>query len=598
MTEDRPDTAVDRVGEERRLPAGTSLGRLWALLAPRKWQVLGLSLLLTFAAALGQVSPQFVRITIDELIPRAELRLFVWMASVMLAFYLVSAAVGYAAMYLSYAFTQSVIYDLRMRAYERLLHLPLTRFVRERSGSLVSRVVADVNALETMIQSGASRLMGQLFSIVVVLVILFVMHWQLALLSLVGVAVMVVVTALFQGPLRESARRIRARVGELSATATEAIGNIAVVKAFANEPFEGRRFGRDNEAYLKLNLSRRKQVGAMEGLVGLSSELTLAGLLLFGAYLITAAELSVGGLTAFLLYLRNLISPVMSVMFFNNSLQAGMAALERVSDLLDAAPEDEGDVQGIASSEVRFERVVFRYPGGAQTALDGLDLAIPPGATVALVGPSGAGKSTVAKLLSRLYDPDEGVIYLGGVPLREYRLEVLRRAVAVVPQDPTLFSGSVKENIRYAKLGASDAEVEKAARLANAEAFVRALPQSFDTEIGERGVKLSGGQKQRIAIARAILKEASLLVLDEATSSLDAESEAVIQDALAGLFCRRRAVTTLIIAHRLSTVRQADTIFVLDRGRLVEAGSHAELLARGGLFKSLYELQMSGRELV
>jgi subfamily B ATP-binding cassette protein MsbA len=249
-----------------------------------------------------------------------------------------------------------------------------------------------------------------------------------------------------------------------------------------------------------------------------------------------------------LLYLRNLISPVMSVMFFNNSLQAGMAALERVSDLLDAAPEDEGVVERVASSEVHCERVVFRYPGSAQTALDGLDLEIPPGATVALVVPSGAGKSTVAKLLSRLYDPDEGTIYLGSVSLGDYRLEALRRAVAVVLQDSALFSGSVKENIRYAKLEAGDAEVEEAARLANAEAFVRALPDGFDTEIGERGVKLSGGQKQRIAIARAILKEASVLVLDG--------------------------------------------------GRVVEAGTHAELIARGGLYRMLNELQMSERELV
>ncbi len=568
-----------------------ALDRLWKLLAPRKWQVIGLSLLLTLTSVLNQVSPQFVRIVIDELIPRGEARLFLWLALAMLVFYLTSAAIGYAAMYLSFAFTQNVISDVRMDAYSRLLKLPLARFTKERSGSLVSRVVSDVNALENMIQAGASRLFGQLFSIVVVLVILFVMDWFLALLSVVVVAFMGGSTAAYQGPLRRAARKIRSRVGDMTATASEAIGNIGVVKTFANENLEFDNFRAENDSYVDLNLSRRKQVGLMEGFVGLSAELGLAALLLIGGWRIVQGGLTIGELSAFLLYLNNLIGPVRSVMFFNNSLQAGMAALERVDSLLEDTPESEGDVERVPNSRVAFDEVHFSYPESEQEALRGLSFDVSPGSTIALVGPSGAGKSTVIRLLSRLYDPTEGAVRLGGIDLRDYTLDTLRGAVAVVPQDPTLFSGTVSDNIRYAKPDASRAEVEEAAQLANAHGFISELPKSYDTEIGERGVKLSGGQKQRVAIARAILKEASVLILDEATSSLDTESEALIQDALDKLFARRHGVSTLIIAHRLSTVQGADKIWVLERGKVREAGTHRELLAQGGLYRNLYDLQ-------
>ena len=583
-----------------------SLARLWEILAPRKWQVVGLSLLIALSAALAQLSPQFVRIVIDQLIPRGEARLFLLMGAGLAVFYVVSEAVSYASMYLSFAFTQSVIADIRMRAYSTLLKLPLTRFTAERSGSLVSRVVSDVNALESMIQAGASRIVGQLFSIVVVLVILFVMNPLLAALSLVVVALMAFFTVYYQGPLRTLARGVRARVGEMTATATEAVGSIGVVKGFANEAFELGRFEKENDAYVKLNLDRRKQVGLMQGFVGLSAEGGVGALLLIGGWLIVrsraggdlpgALQLTTGELTAFLLYLNNLITPVVFVMNFNNVLQAGMAALERVNNLLEDEPESEGEEEKIGRGGLEFRGVRFRYPESETLSLDNLSFEVAPGSTVALVGPSGAGKSTVTKLLSRLYDPVDGEILLGGRDLRDYRLEPLRRAVAVVPQDPTLFSGSVRDNIRYAKPGASEAEVLEAARLANAHNFISELPRGYDTEIGERGVKLSGGQKQRVAIARAVLKEASVLILDEATSSLDAESEAVIQDALEGLFRTRRGVTTLIIAHRLSTVVGADEILVLARGKLLERGSHGELLAQGGLYRTLYDLQVGDGE--
>ena len=570
-----------------------ALRRLWQIIEPRWPQALGLSLLLTLTAALTALWPQFVRLTIDVLIPRGDAGLFWLMGLGATVFYLLVAGLGYVAMYYSYAFTQSVISGVRLEAYGRLLTLPMTRFTQERSGSLVSRVVSDVNALETMIQSGASRLLGQLFSVVIILGFLFVMNWQLALIALFITGLMAYFTGHYQGSLRASARGIRQRVGELTATASEAISNISVVKSFANEPLEFRRFADENDIYVGLNLERRKQVGYMEMFVGLTADLGLAAVLVFGGYLVAQQDLSVGQLSAFLLYLSMLIGPVRSVMFFNNALQAGLAALERVDALIQDRPEGGGTRTDPGAGEVglEFQSVSFGYPEGRDNALDNLSFAVKPGQTVALVGPSGAGKSTVAKLVSRLYDPDAGSVSLGGFDLRDYDLAALRSRVAVVPQEPTLFSGSVRDNIRYAKPDATDAEVEEAARLANATDFVGALPFGFDTEVGERGVKLSGGQKQRLAIARAVLKETTVLILDEATSSLDAESERVIQDALAGLFEERLGVTTLIIAHRLSTIQGADKIFVLSEGRLAEQGTHRELLSQRGLYRRLYDLQ-------
>lgn len=594
----RPEPATDRQ------PRG-AVARLVALLAPYRGRVLALSAVIAAGALIAQLAPQFARIVIDVAIPRGQARLFVLLALAMAGYYVLREALAFVSMYFSYALTQRVIHDLRTRAYAHLLRLPMARFTRERSGSLVARVVSDVNALESMIQAGASRILGRLFGILVVLVILFAMNWLLALVCLGLVGAMALITLRFQEPLRRLSRRIRSQVGELTAVASEAIQNAGVVKLFTAEPEELARFEGASEGYLTFGMARRWQSGIMQAGVGLSSGLGTGALLLIGGWLIVlkqtgapmplgAASLSTGELTAFLLYVSELVTPVVFVLNFNNQLQAGAAALERIDELLAEAPEVGGTGRAGAGGDVRFEGVRFAYPGSEVRALDGFDLEVEAGSTVALVGPSGAGKSTVVKLLGRLYDPQVGVVRVGGRDLRELGLDALRGALAVVPQDPTLFSGSVRDNIRYARPGADDASVVRAARMANALAFIEALPKGFDTEVGERGVKLSGGQKQRIAIARALLRGATLLVLDEATSSLDSESESVIQDALSGLFTGERDITSLVIAHRLSTVRDADRIAVVDAGRVVEQGRHQQLLRRGGLYARLHAIQQEG----
>jgi subfamily B ATP-binding cassette protein MsbA len=583
-----PETTTDRE------PTLSILKRLWGVLRPYRKRVVGLALLISFSAALEAAGPQFVRYAFDVVIPEGRGTLFLWFGLAFAGFYLFRAVVAYAGMYGSFALTQQVVSDVRMQAWEHLLTLPVARFDDEQSGSLASRVVSDPNALEGMIQAAASRLSGQLVAILVVAGLLVWMNWKLALVNLVVLPLMAVVTWWYQEPLRAASRRVRETVARLTASSTEAISNIRVVKAFVAEDQERDRFGAHNRDYVDINLDRREDVGKMEGLVNLTANYGIGALLLIGGWMVVGDSLTIGELTAFVMYQRQLQGPVTSVMFFNDKLQAGMAALERLSGLVDAAPETGGELEEVPVGPVELEEVRLTYPGADEPALRGLSLRIEPGQTVALVGSSGAGKSTVANLVGRFRDPDEGRVTLDGRDLRRFDLAALRKHIALVPQDPTLFSGTVADNIRYGDPDAPDDAVRRAARMANADAFVRRLPDGYATEIGERGVRLSGGQKQRVAIARAVLADARILLLDEATSDLDSESEAVIQDALDGLFARGDRLTSIVIAHRLSTIEDADTIFVLEDGRLVESGSHDELLARGGRYAELWTLQRRG----
>ena len=573
-----------------RLAGAKSLWRLLAYLG-RHRRFVGWAIVFNLAySGFSVLVPQMSRILIDRILPSGDPSLLWTGAGAAVAFFAIKALIYYGSMYTVFIVVQNTILDLRMALYRHILRLPISYFESRMSGAILSRLIGDVNSLETLILTISSRLLGETLQVLVIALI------AIAMSPLLGLSMTVLVVASFvvfyrnSLRIRQVSRRIQAALGLISGTASEVLTSIRAVKAFTNEAHETGRLYERNREYRELNLHRRRQIGGMECAVDFLANLALVAVLATGGYLVLGGRVSLGVLTASLLYLRMMIAPMRSIVMFGNIVQTGLASLDRVFEVLDTEPEPSAGtvIPGEVAGAIAFSEVDFVYPGTLEPALKGVSFDAPAGRRIALVGPSGAGKTTLVHLLARFHDPGAGSIRLDGRDMRDLDLNYLRSQIGMVLQEPTLFSGSVRDNIGYGRLSATDEEVNEAARLANAEEFIVRLPRGYATEIGERGVKLSGGQKQRIAIARAILKNPKLLVLDEATAFQDSESEQLICDALDRMLVGR---TTLIIAHRLSTVVEADLILVLDEGRLVETGRHDELLAKGGLYARLYEVQ-------
>jgi len=489
---------------------------------------------------------------------------------------------------------ERVVADLRGRLYAHLISLDMAFHDRSRSGELVSRLSADSELLRGVIGSTMSVALRSSVTVVGSLVMLFVTSPRLAGWALLGIPLAVLPIVLGARRLQKMSRSSQDRVAEANTLAAETLGAVRTVQAHAREPYERARFGAALEATL----------GAAKRRIRTQSIVTAVAIILFfgaivtvlwmGAHDVVDGRMSTGALGQFVLYALIGGGSVGALAEVWNELQRASGGMGRIAELLQeqpqlAVPATPDVLPQPLRGEIRFDDVVFRYPQRPdQAALDGFTLHVRPGETVALVGPSGAGKSTVLSLLLRFHDPQAGSVSLDGVDLRQLNPLALREHIALVPQQPALFAASAAENIRYGQLQASDEEVQAAARAAEAEGFIGELPQGYDTELGERGARLSGGQQQRIAIARALLKDAPVLLLDEATSALDAQSERAVQQALERLMAGR---TTLVIAHRLATVLKADRIVVVDRGRIVAQGTHAELLAQGGLYAELARLQ-------
>jgi len=435
----------------------------------------------------------------------------------------------------------------------------------------------------------------QLLALAGGIILLTLMQPRLTLTAL-GVVPLVVGSALFFGRrLRRMTTSVQDKVADATASAEEAFSQIRTVQSFVQEPAERQRYGDRIRESVRAALVRAQIRGVFFGVLTFSTFVGIVIVLWQGGLLVLEGQLTPGELVQFLLYTITIAAAIGALASFFSSYQEAVGAAQRVFEILETEPAitDPGSPVELPSptrGSVDFDGVWFRYSPDPESAwtLENIDLSCAPGEVVALVGPSGAGKTTLASLLPRFWDPDRGRILLDGIDIRSLRLAELRGAIAIVPQDPALFSGTVRENIAYAGPGASLEEVMSAARAAHADEFIERLPEKYETLVGERGVKLSGGQRQRVAIARAILKDPAILILDEATSNLDNESERLIEDALTKLLVGR---TTLIIAHRLSTVRRANRLVLLDRGRIVEEGTHAELLERGGLYARLYQRQ-------
>ena len=492
---------------------------------------------------------------------------------------------------------ERVVADLRKSVFDHLLSLSPTFFVSTRTGEVLSRLTTDTTLIQTVVGSSVSVALRTVATTLGALTLMVVVNWQLALLVLAMGPLILGPIMLFGRRVQRLSRASQDNLADASARAAESLQAIETVQAFTREAEERGRFGEAVETTFMASLRRIQVRAAMTALI-FSIVLTgLIAVLWFGAVQVQSGAITPGAMTQFVMYAFVAVSGVGMLTETYTEIMRAAGATERLMELLVAqsdiaAPENPAVLPQPVRGRIEFDGVGFAYPGRPEAqALNDVSLTIEPGRTVALVGPSGAGKSTVFQLLLRLYDPQSGRLRLDGVDIRDLDPEALRSALAIVQQNAPLFSGSVAENIRFGRSDASREEIIEAARAANAHEFIMALPDGYDTALGENAGDLSGGQRQRLAIARAILRDAPVLLLDEATSALDSESEHVIQAAV-DLLSRDR--TTLVIAHRLATVRDADWIIVLDEGRIVDQGTHADLLTRGGLYKRYIELQFSG----
>ncbi len=555
-----------------------------------RWVVMS-TVCLLLLTTLNLLPPLFQRQIIDEVIGKRLLSLLPMLILGLIVVYALTRLLNFGEQYLRHVLGERFILDFRVLLYDYLQRLSISFFENQQTGEIMSRITNDVNALEDFVTHSVGFLIVDLLRLVGTAIILFALDWPLALLTLLPVPVLAVALRAFNTRVRPIYRQIRDRLGDINAELQDNISGIRVIQAFGQERHELDRFTQRSSRYYEERVKGIRQWSTFFPAIGFVASLGMVIVLGFGAYRVFSGALTLGGLVAFISYVASFYEPINRLVQIDNTLQQAIAAGERVFELLDTVPEIEDAPEAIELPAIEgaivFEGVSFRY-GTGEEVLRNVSFEMQPGQVVALVGPSGAGKTSIANLIPRFYDPVSGRITVEGHDVRKVKLASLRRLVAVVLQDTFLFNGTVRENILYGKPDASEEEMIAAAEVAYAHEFIVNLPQSYDTQIGERGVKLSGGQKQRLALARAILTDPRILILDEATSSVDAEAEYLIQRALEKVLEGR---TALVIAHRLSTIRHADKIIALEDGRIVEVGDHRELLARGGLYSQMYRRQ-------
>ena len=497
----------------------------------------------------------------------------------------------YAQTYLMAFISQRVVIDLREALFRQFQRLSIAYFDRSRTGKVLSYMTNDVGVLQNALAQNVIDLASESLVLVGSLAAMFYLHWQLALLTLITVPLVAQAMNVFGVKLRRASGAMQQRAAEITSVLQEMIVSIRLIRLFVREDYEIARFNLENKNNFSAQMRAAQLSATLTPVVEFLAALAVTVIVWYGGNEVINGNLTSGSLIAFLVYSVNISNPVKRLGNVYGTIQKAVAAAERVFEVLDTQPEIDDSPGAVelptVVGRVTFDNVTFEYRAG-EPALRNMSIEIEPGKVLAIVGPSGAGKSTVANLLPRFYDPQEGVIRIDGVDIRSVTMASLREQLAMVPQDTILFSASIFKNILYGRLDATREEIVQAAQAANAHDFILQLPDGYDTQIGERGCQLSGGQRQRIAIARAILKNPRILILDEATSALDAESERLVQDALDKLMVGR---TTFVIAHRLSTIQRADSILVLEKGRMVECGSHAQLLESGGLYSKLYSLQ-------
>jgi ABC-type multidrug transport system fused ATPase/permease subunit len=549
--------------------------------------LLAVATLVAFTAV-ALLPPLLARAAIDDGIGEGSMQTI---TLVVVAFLLTAVAVfglSAAQTYFTGWVGERGLADLRIELFEHLQRLSLGYYERNRTGAIVSRITNDVEALDLLVTDGVSSLVQNTLVLGGTVIFLFFLDWRLALATLVILPLMGLATAWFRSRSNHAYRRVRERLGLVTATLAEDISGMRVVQSFTREPTSQTTFRGVNERYRDSNYETVVLNGIYFPAVDFLSALATAIVLGFGGWLVVDGDMTAGTLVAFLLYLANFFDPVQQLSQLYNTFLSATAALDRITTVLDEEPDivDDPDARPLerAQGHVHFDHVHFGY-GELPDVLHDFDLDVPAGTTVALVGHTGAGKSTIAKLLARFYDPRAGRVTVDGTDLRDVTQESVRRQLGIVPQEGFLFGGSIADNIAFGRPTAARGEIEAAATAVGADAFIAELADGYDTQVGERGFRLSLGQRQLVAFARALLADPRILILDEATSSVDIGTERKIELGLRQLL---RGRTAFIIAHRLSTIRRADLIVVVDHGRIVEQGTHDELIARPGPYTRLY----------